>query len=258
MPSRCQAHGVDPACAPPGSLTVGPTDGQPNAAPSGAAQETTRDGVWALLAGQRDAVVAALSESGFRIALPEEFPLAGHRALSVPPGRETMLHYVIAADRMAVVGAWERARENGVGVADIHALAEPDTPLVLTVADARKRYGVWLAVLTHHGETPRWPPDALTRSRAVPSRPRRATMHKSLTAIITALDADVTGMLGWAPAQMVGSRSTEFIHREDRERGVASWMELLASQTSQRVRLRHRCADGTWLWVEVEHIHNGA
>ena len=58
--------------------------------------------------------------------------------------------------------------------------------------------------------------------------------------------------------QRVGSRSTDFIHREDRERGVASWMELLASQTSQRVRLRHRCADGTWLWVEVEHIHNGA
>jgi diguanylate cyclase (GGDEF)-like protein len=27
---------------------------------------------------------------------------------------------------------------------------------------------------------------------------------------------------------------------------------------SQRVRVRHRCADGSWLWIELENIHNGA
>src|ERR1035441_4557312 len=57
---------------------------------------------------------------------------------------------------------------------------------------------------------------------------------------------------------MVGSRSTEFLHPDDLDRAVATWMELLASLGSQRVRVRHRCATGHWLWVEVENVHNGA
>jgi PAS domain S-box-containing protein len=65
-------------------------------------------------------------------------------------------------------------------------------------------------------------------------------------------------MLGWTAEQMIGERSTDFIHPDDHDRAVSSWMELLAARGSQRIRLRHRCQDETWLWVEVEHIHNGA
>jgi PAS domain-containing protein len=35
-------------------------------------------------------------------------------------------------------------------------------------------------------------------------------------------------------------------------------MDLVAHRGTQRVRLRHRCSDGSWLWIEVEQIHNGA
>jgi diguanylate cyclase (GGDEF)-like protein/PAS domain S-box-containing protein len=83
-------------------------------------------------------------------------------------------------------------------------------------------------------------------------------MHKSDIGIITGVDANASAMLGWAPEQMLGLRSTELIHPEDLDRAVSSWMELYFHKGRQSVRVRHRCADGSWLWVELENIHNGA
>jgi diguanylate cyclase (GGDEF)-like protein/PAS domain S-box-containing protein len=60
-------------------------------------------------------------------------------------------------------------------------------------------------------------------------------------------------MLGWTREQMVGTRSSEFIHPDDQERAIANWMELLSRQDAQRVRLRHRRADGSFAWVEIEN-----
>ena len=42
------------------------------------------------------------------------------------------------------------------------------------------------------------------------------------------------------------------------DRAVASWMDLLSHRATQRVRLRYRCRDGSWLWIELEQVHNGA
>jgi diguanylate cyclase (GGDEF)-like protein/PAS domain S-box-containing protein len=52
---------------------------------------------------------------------------------------------------------------------------------------------------------------------------------------------------------MRGQRSAEFIHPDDHDRALFAWMEMLGTRRNQRVRLRHRCADGTWLWVEIEN-----
>jgi diguanylate cyclase (GGDEF)-like protein/PAS domain S-box-containing protein len=46
----------------------------------------------------------------------------------------------------------------------------------------------------------------------------------------------------------------EFIHPDDQERAVANWMEMLSHRQAKRIRLRHRCQDGSWLWVEVENV----
>ncbi|MGO9956899.1 MAG: diguanylate cyclase domain-containing protein [Solirubrobacteraceae bacterium] len=211
-----------------------------------------------LLARHLDAVVAALADDGSRIALPESLVLGGFQGLAVPAERQTMLNVVVPGDRMTVVAAWERARRFGVGVASVHALSEPDARLTLSMIDGREFCGVWLAVLTRGGQESEAPGDLLAGALVVPSRPRQASMHKSHTAFITAVDVNVTPMLGWTPEQMIGFRSTQFIHPEDQGRAIDSWMQLVSSQGCQRVRVRHRCADGGWLWVEVEHIHNGA
>jgi diguanylate cyclase (GGDEF)-like protein/PAS domain S-box-containing protein len=217
-------------------------------------QETLRR----LLAGHPDAIVAALADNGSRIPLPEAFPTDGYQALAVPPEAATMLHVVAAPDRMMVVTVWEKARQDGAGMASVHALSDPDTRMTLSIVDARDFYGAWIAVLipqaTDFGPTS----PVLAGALLVPSRPRQATMHKSMTAVITEVDANVTAMLGWTPEQVIGSRTVEFIHPEDHERAVASWMQLLSDQGSQRIRVRQRCADESYLWIEVEHVHNGA
>ena len=202
--------------------------------------------------------MAALADDGFRIALPESLPLGGFQALAVPAERQTMLNVVVSADRMTVVAAWERARRFGVGVASVHALSEPDTRLTLSMIDGREFCGVWLAVLTRGGQESEAPDDLLAGALVVPLRPRQATLHKSHTAFITAVDANATAMLGWDPEKMIGLRSTQFIHPQDQGRAIDSWMQLLSSLGRQRVRVRHSCADRGWLWAEVEHIHNGA
>jgi diguanylate cyclase (GGDEF)-like protein/PAS domain S-box-containing protein len=208
--------------------------------------------------GGRRAIVAALSDSGFRISLPEAFPLGDHQALALPAGPETMLDLLVAEDRLAVVLMWERARLSGVAACAVHALADPDRRLTLSVLDARGRFGVWLAALTDDGERVRSPSELAAGVLSVPARPRQATSHKSMTAIITDIDANVTGMLGWSREQMLGVRSSEFVHPDDHDRVVASWMDLVAHRGTQRLRMRHRCQDGSWLWIEVEQVHNGA
>jgi len=215
-------------------------------------------GFAALLAANPNAIVAALADDGFRIALPDAFPLGEHRALAVPSERATMLNVVVPADRIGVVAAWERARGVGVAVATVHALSDPQTRLTLTMVDARGRYGTWLAALTPDDEERASGPEPLAGPLVVPMRPRQATMRKNMTAVVTDVDDHVPPMFGWSREQLVGSRSSEFIHPDDQERAVSTWMQLLGSRGSQRVRFRHRCADGGWLWVEVENVHNGA
>jgi diguanylate cyclase (GGDEF)-like protein/PAS domain S-box-containing protein len=211
----------------------------------------------ALLEGQQG-IVAALSESGFRIELPDAFPLGDHRALAVPSGPETMLDVVVAADRLTVVRMWERARLSGVGECAVHALADPERLLTLSVIDARRRFGVWIAALTDEGQQARSSSGLVAGALSLPPRTRLATSHKSMTAIITKIDANVTAMLGWSSEQMLGVRGSEFVHPDDYDRAVASWMELVSHRTTQRLRFRHRRQDGSWLWVEVEQVHNGA
>jgi diguanylate cyclase (GGDEF)-like protein/PAS domain S-box-containing protein len=59
-------------------------------------------------------------------------------------------------------------------------------------------------------------------------------------------------MFGWSPSELVGKRSLDFIHPDDQERAINSWMEMLtAPGVSHRVRLRHKRRDGSWLWVEI-------
>ena len=209
-----------------------------------------------LLAGQGKTIVAALGEDGWRVALPESVRLGHHHPLPVPNERTSFLEVIVAADRVAAVAAWEQMQRDGVAVTSVHAVSDPVTPLTLTLLDTRREYGVTLAVLS--SPEPEECPGVLARPILVPARPRQARMHKSLTAVITEIDANVTAMLGWAPEQMVGQRSSAFIHPEDQERAVTTWMLLTSTLTSQRVRLRHKCADDSWLWVEVENIHNGA
>lgn len=212
----------------------------------------------ALLSGHPEALVAALSPDGFRVVMPAQIGLPDHQVIPVPVDRATMIDLVASGDAMNVVAAWERAGRHGMAITTVHMRGTPEHPVTLTFIDARHRYGVWIGAFTEHDSATGLSGDALAGPLMVPLRPRTATIWKSSRAIITGIDDRTTRMLGWTAEQMVGLRSTEFIHPDDHERAVANWMEMLSKQQSQRVRLRHRRQDGGWLWVETEHLYQGA
>jgi diguanylate cyclase (GGDEF)-like protein/PAS domain S-box-containing protein len=204
------------------------------------------------------AVVAAIASDGVLVPMPESVGLPAHRVTVVPGDRVTMVDLVVPADALAVVAAWEQALAHGVGFGSVHARTDPAEALSLTILDAREQHGVYLGALetlTTKGAAA--VPQALDTVPASRT-PRTATVHKSMLAVITDVDERTTRMLGWTREQMVGKRSSDFIHPDDQERAIANWMELLSRQTALRVRLRHRRADGSWAWVELENQYRPA
>ena len=208
----------------------------------------------ALLAQPR-AIVFAVASDGVFVPLPPSVQLPPERVLEPPAHRATLADLVVPADTMAVVAAWEGAREQGLALGTVHLRSEPEQPLTVTFVDARDTHGVFLggldAVPREDAEAATWTPEA----GAVVRRPRTATVHKTTLAVITDVDERTEMMLGWTPEQMIGKRSSEFIHPDDQERAIANWMELLSRQDAQRVRLRHRSADGSWVWLELENSY---
>ena len=63
-------------------------------------------------------------------------------------------------------------------------------------------------------------------------------------------------VLGWRPDEIVGRRSTEFIHPEDQTSAVLAWFNMVGSPGSTGVwRGRYRSTDGQWKWVESVNVN---
>jgi diguanylate cyclase (GGDEF)-like protein/PAS domain S-box-containing protein len=208
---------------------------------------------------QPEAVFCALADDGFRIDVPASLQLSDAQMVPVPVDRATMVDLVVPDDRMTVILTWERSRTAGVAMGTVRSAADPDRPLTLTILDARARHGVWVGALSRavQPETIN-ASHALAGALAVPRRPRTATIRKTMFGVVTAIDERTTRMLGWTPQHIVGVRSLEFIHEDDQLRALSNWMEMLSQHEGGRVRYRHRCRDGGWLWVEVEHEYRHA
>jgi diguanylate cyclase (GGDEF)-like protein/PAS domain S-box-containing protein len=217
-----------------------------------------REEVLAALLRHERALVAAVASDGVFVPMPASVALPAQRVITAPTEWATMVDLVAPVDALAVVAAWEQARAHGVGFGNVHSRTDPDEALSLTFVDAREQHGVYLAALetltTESGAAVPQALDTVPLSRT----PRTATVRKSMLAVITDIDERVTRMLGWTREQMVGQRSSDFIHPDDQERAIANWMELLSCQDAQRVRLRHRRADGSWAWVELENQYLAA
>jgi diguanylate cyclase (GGDEF)-like protein/PAS domain S-box-containing protein len=77
-------------------------------------------------------------------------------------------------------------------------------------------------------------------------------MRKNVTGIITDVDDLVLDVTGFTRGEMVGSRSTEFIHTDDHELALTSWIQMLGKPgVPSQIQARHRTSSGRWLWVEI-------
>ncbi len=204
----------------------------------------------ALLSQNPDALVAAIdpAPAGGFVAAPADLPIGRHRILQAT----SMLDVVVPADRVVVIETWERARATGIARAPIHLLASPERVAVLHFLDVRDEYGIFVGIVLPGDGQP-----ALSEPPpAVGLPPRIARVRKNELAILIDIDAATKRILGWTDEMSIGHRSLEFVHPDDHERAIQSWLQMLANPAArQAVRLRHRRADGSWLWMEVSNLN---
>jgi len=77
-------------------------------------------------------------------------------------------------------------------------------------------------------------------------------MTRNELGLITSVDDNVVDLLGWRPDQLVGAKSSDFLHPEDQASGIAAWVSMATAPGTTGVwRGRYRTAAGTWQWVET-------
>jgi diguanylate cyclase (GGDEF)-like protein/PAS domain S-box-containing protein len=201
-----------------------------------------------LLERHPDAWVAAMKPNGQFTDMPESVPLRGQRIIE---NATAPLELVVTADRPVVIEAWDRLLSDGGANASVHPYGDASRVITMHFIDMTFKYGVFVGLF--HGYEPNTLPDAAEHKVLTP---RTMVMRKDRMGMILSVDAAATAILGWQADELVGHRTLEFIHPDDQERAVANWMELYGREgLSQRVRLRHRHKDGSWVWLEVTN-HN--
>jgi diguanylate cyclase (GGDEF)-like protein/PAS domain S-box-containing protein len=224
-------------------------------------QETAQehDTVWVALRAllnDPQARVSAISDVGFLLPLPDR--LAELTGVPNPQRRilvgKTALDGVVPGDRAAVIEAWDAANRTGAASVVVRLVEDPDGGAwVLHMMDARPSCGCFLAVSVPTSDRA---VDLERETASAPARPRLARVVKDQIAVIVEVDEALPLLLGWAPEDLIGHRSSDFVHPDDQELAVASWIEMLAAPgLGRRVRLRHACKDGTWAWFELTN-HN--
>ena len=205
-------------------------------------------GVEAWLAIHPEALVAALGADGHSAPMPAGVLLTRGQRID---GR-SLLDLVVEGDRPKVATAFMSATEFGLSAVSLRMVGPPIQAVTATYIDMTEELGVFMRLVAPEQEehsSGSSLPDGISARR----RPRLGSCTKDQLARILSVDDAVCAMLGWAPEQMVGRRSLDFIHPDDQGRAIDSWMRLTASGKAQTVRLRHLQKDGAWVWLEISN-----
>lgn len=200
-----------------------------------------------LLEQHPTALVSGIDDRGIFTGIADE--IAGvHERLR----GKSALDLVVPGDRVVVIRAWERARDTGASRAAVHLAGDSEHEAMLHFFDVRAEYGVYAAVVIADGAV-----NAIAGTSAGPALPARlAVQRKNEVAVFTEVDEATTEMLGWQPDEIVGRASLDFVHPDDHDRAIETWMEMLVSPGHQRrTRVRYRHSDGRWIWLELTN-HN--
>jgi diguanylate cyclase (GGDEF)-like protein/PAS domain S-box-containing protein len=167
--------------------------------------------------------------------------------------RDSVIEMVTPADRAVVARLWWQARSSGLASASVHLLDADPGKATLSIFDLRSRLGVLVVVIVD-GAT-----DSVTTAglgRPVPAPSRFSRIIKDGTARILEIDSAFEAMLGWSSADLVGQRTLELIHPDDRDTAVEHWIQMCDFPGPSRpARLRHLTREGRWVWLEVTN-HN--
>ena len=179
------------------------------------------------------------------VAIPDSLQVPKDRVLDA----STVVDLVVPEDRAIVAKLWGIARTRGTAMASVRLQRKPDAAGYLYLFDLRHRHGVMIFAFLETAAAS----DLLPGILGLPTMtPRFARASKDASAVYRWVDPALPEMLGWAPEDMIGRRASEFVHPDDHEKGIASWLAMLDSPgPAPRIRLRHRHSNGSWIWLEV-------
>lgn len=200
-----------------------------------------------LLDQQPHALVGAVGEDGLFVPLPEGFPVDGHPVAQA----RSALDLVESEDRAAVIDAWIRARQEGGALLHVAIVNGGGARAVLHVSDVREVYGVFACVLVPLDGTVAQVQQAaqvkVPQSRLVRTR-------KDPLGLILEVDDGITAVLGYQPEQLLGDRLLSYLHPDDQHASIDAWMDGLSRPGgTSRVRIRHRHAEGHYVWLEISN-----
>ncbi|MET0727774.1 MAG: GGDEF domain-containing protein [Acidimicrobiales bacterium] len=197
----------------------------------------------AVLATRPDALVAALGGDARLVPVPASVPVWDQR----PFGRHSGLDLVVPDDVVVIIDGWRRAQVETVVTVDVRLLIDPDHLSTFHFIDVRADHGVHILVVEVS--------DASRLLRVVEARDERRPLvgrvRRDELAAFLDVDAAACALLGWTRDELVGRRTIDFIHPEDVDRAVESWLSLRSGASNGRSQVRFRRADGHYAWLEI-------
>lgn len=197
-----------------------------------------------LLASCPEAMVAAVGSEGRLVPVPSSLPVGDHTRFE----RGSGIDLVVPEDQIVILEGWRQAQVEPVVRVDVRLLAQPDRVAALHFVDVRAESGVHAVVIETDD------PAAMLASVEASDARRRSVGHvrRDATAVFLEVDAATTTLVGWAAADLVGHSTVEFVHPDDVDRAVESWMAM-RSGSRGRTKLRFRHAAGRYMWLEVSN-----
>jgi diguanylate cyclase (GGDEF)-like protein/PAS domain S-box-containing protein len=202
-------------------------------------------GYRALLHANDRARITAINSHGLFVAVPPSLDDTDHERLRA----RSALDLVDVDQRSLVIDAWDRVRSSGAAHSRVRLTNGDDAAMYFF--DLRVTHDVLVGVLVTDGDA-----DIDGPAEIDDVAPRVCVQRKNESAIFLDIDDATSKMLGWPRDEIVGHGSLEFVHPDDHDRAIESWMDMLSAPGAQRrARLRYRHIDGSWLWLELTN-HN--
>ncbi len=206
----------------------------------------------ALLREHPDAMVFAQTSEGHIVPVPGSLGLEGYPVLA-DEGR-TGVDLCVAEDRMTVVNAWIRLKNEAVAEARARLRSDPGQWRTVRMLDLRNTHGVVLSVVWTNDDDSQT--DGLAIETPSSTAPRFCSRKQDKEGNVIECDEAYLQMFGYdAQEEVVGQPTFERVHPDDQARLIESWIAMVATGRVQMSRVRVRRQDGSWLWVDTTY-HN--
>ncbi len=191
------------------------------------------------------AILVATTPEGMPIPVPVDVPVPRERCVQ-PRGLES---FATAGLKVLADGLLQA---RACGCATVRLRFNDTTSAFSTMVtthfiDAIAGYGVMLTLVVPDDDS-----GTLARLHTEPVTTRIGRMVRDGLGIIYRVDDALASQLGYRADELVGRRSIEFVHDDDRALALASWQALMAEGgTLRRLRLRYRAGAGDYIWFEI-------